>query len=78
VNRLGTTLQHLFNARVTKVAGFLRPTSPWLMAVVHAAQPKLLPKEFPNRGFGRIAQGPMGRCEYGSRNLWNRRRDQPL
>jgi hypothetical protein len=30
MNRLGTTLQHLFNVRVTKVAGFLRPTSPWL------------------------------------------------
>ncbi|MBR1216001.1 hypothetical protein [Bradyrhizobium sp. JYMT SZCCT0180] len=28
LNRLGTMLQHLFSVRVTKVAGFLRPTSP--------------------------------------------------
>jgi hypothetical protein len=27
-SRLGTTLQHLFSVRVTKVAGSLRPTSP--------------------------------------------------
>jgi hypothetical protein len=28
LNRLEMALQHLFNARVTKVAEFLRPTSP--------------------------------------------------
>jgi hypothetical protein len=46
VNRLGTTLQHLFNARVTKIAGFLRPTSPWLYGRIPRCPAEALHKEF--------------------------------
>jgi hypothetical protein len=40
-----------------------------IKSVVHAAQPKLLRREFLKREIGRNAQGPTGRCEHGSRNL---------
>jgi hypothetical protein len=50
VNRLGTTLQHLFNARVTKVAGFLRPTSPWLYGRSPRCPAEALRKESLKKG----------------------------
>jgi hypothetical protein len=67
LNWLGTMLQHLFRVRVTKVAGFLRPTSPWLHGRSPRCPAKAPAQEISEKGFGLIAQGPIGPAAYGSR-----------
>lgn len=55
VNRPATTLQHLFSVRVTKVAGFLRPTPPQVLWP-WSSLPGEACAEFPSRDLVRCSR----------------------